>query len=106
MTDYPPSPALTRPSMRVESDPTAAVERARQRSLPPPKLLKKYKKPSKMFMPVPINYAEDDLRNDFFADHPWELERPRIILENDGRDYQRWDWSRRTQDTRPLDGEW
>ncbi|TVY49994.1 37S ribosomal protein S25, mitochondrial [Lachnellula occidentalis] len=63
------------------------------------------RKPSKMFKPQPIEYEEDQLRREFYNDHPWELARPRIVLENDGRDGQRCDWSRIQQLGRPLSGE-
>lgn len=51
------------------------------------------KKSSKLFTPVQITYEEDKLRWEYFNDHPWELARPRIVLENDGRDREKWDWS-------------
>ena len=51
------------------------------------------KKSSKLFSPVKVTYEEDRLRWEYFNDHPWELARPRVILENDGKDYQKWDWS-------------
>jgi hypothetical protein len=63
------------------------------------------RKPSKMFKPQPIEYEEDRLRKEFYGDHPWELARPRIVLENDGKDGQRCDWSRIQQPGRPLNGE-
>jgi small subunit ribosomal protein S23 len=63
------------------------------------------RKPSKMFRPQPIEYEEDRLRKEFYGDHPWELARPRIVLENDGKDGQKCDWSRIQQKGRPLNGE-
>ncbi|ESZ97074.1 hypothetical protein SBOR_2504 [Sclerotinia borealis F-4128] len=63
------------------------------------------KKASKLFRPQPIVYEEDRIRQEFFRDHPWELARPRIVLENDGRDGQRCDWSRIIQPGRALTGE-
>ncbi|RDW60800.1 hypothetical protein BP6252_12183 [Coleophoma cylindrospora] len=69
------------------------------------KLNKRIRKPSKMFMPQGIVYEEDNLRKEFYKDHPWELARPRIVLEQDGRDGQRCDWSRIEQPGRPLSGE-
>ncbi|CAL3967507.1 hypothetical protein PZA11_003790 [Diplocarpon coronariae] len=65
----------------------------------------KIRKPSKMFMPQPIVYEEDKLRLEFFGDHPWELARPRVVLENDGKDSQRYDWSRIQQPGKQLNGE-
>jgi small subunit ribosomal protein S23 len=86
----PPSEILTRtlPTQHQERNPKSRV-----------------RKPSKMFKPQPIEYEEDRLRREFYGDHPWELARPRIVLENDGRDGQRCDWSRLQQAGRPLNGE-
>ena len=39
-----------------------------------------------------LNYEEDRLRWEYFNDHPWELARPRVVLEDDGRDGEKWDW--------------
>ncbi|KAF7905041.1 uncharacterized protein EAF01_005562 [Botrytis porri] len=63
------------------------------------------KKASKLFKPQTIVYEEDRIRQEFFRDHPWELARPRVVLEDDGRDGQRCDWSRIAQPGRPLTGE-
>lgn len=65
----------------------------------------KTKKPSKLFQPTKITYEEDRLRKAFFADHPWELARPRMVLEDDGKDAERDDWSKISQPRRPLSGE-
>ncbi|KAI9850080.1 MAG: mitochondrial ribosomal small subunit component [Thelocarpon superellum] len=65
----------------------------------------KTKKASKMFKPQRIRYEEDALRREFFGDHPWELARPRLVLENDGKDGRRYDWSHIRQPGRALDGE-
>ena len=63
------------------------------------------KKPSKLFQPLKIKYEEDQLRKEFFRDHPWELARPRIVLEKSGKDFENYDWSRLQQPGRRLDGE-
>ncbi|KAF1811143.1 hypothetical protein P152DRAFT_419921 [Eremomyces bilateralis CBS 781.70] len=77
---FPPSQALVRPQKRSG-------------------------KKSKMFMPLPIAYREDKMREEFFGDHPWELARPRVVLEGDGRN-EGWDWSTGVvQAGRPTDGE-
>jgi small subunit ribosomal protein S23 len=44
-------------------------------------------------------------RTRFYKEHPWELARPRIVVEEDGADYARQDWSRMEQSAKPLDGE-
>lgn len=65
----------------------------------------KTRKPSKLFQPQKIVYKEDILRKDFFSDHPWELARPRVVLENDGKDARYGNWSHIRQRGRPLNGE-
>lgn len=67
----------------------------------------KQTKPKNLYRPEKIGYLEDALRKTFFKDHPWELARPRIILELDGMDYQRCDWSKGLrQPGIALSGEW
>jgi len=70
-----------------------------------PRLRTKARKASKLFQPTNIGYEEDKLRRNFFGDHPWELARPRVVLENDGKDYEENDWSRISQPGRGLSGE-
>ncbi|KAF7713194.1 Uncharacterized protein PECH_001692 [Penicillium ucsense] len=66
---------------------------------------RKSKKPSRLFQPVELKYEEDELRHTFFRDHPWELARPRVLLESTGKDHEHYDWSRITQPGKRLDGE-
>ncbi|KAG8624303.1 hypothetical protein KVT40_007370 [Elsinoe batatas] len=82
---FPPSERLVRPALQSKG--------------------RKKGKASKMFQPVKISYPEDKLREDFFGDHPWELARPRTILEDDGKDYQRQNWSRLEAPGRAINGE-
>ncbi|CAK7272747.1 mitochondrial ribosomal small subunit component [Sporothrix epigloea] len=64
------------------------------------------RKPRRTYRPQQITYEEDGLRQTFFRDHPWELARPRVILETDGKDAQRYDWSKGLrQEGLPLCGE-
>jgi small subunit ribosomal protein S23 len=51
-------------------------------------------KTGNMFKPSRIAYPEDQLRKEFYKDHPWELARPRIIVELDGKDSRYLDWSK------------
>ncbi|KAI5306496.1 hypothetical protein KEM56_000617 [Ascosphaera pollenicola] len=55
--------------------------------------------------PRKLVYEEDNLRRRFYKDHPWELARPRVILEQRGNDYKQHDWSRLVQPGKRLDGE-
>ena len=76
----------------------------------PPQLSRRDRKaikPKNLFRPQPIVYLEDTLRTTFYKDHPWELARPRVIMELDGKDYQLCDWSKGLkQPGIPLSGEW
>lgn len=84
--DIPPGELLARPVLR-----TPRVKNAR--------------KPSKLFKPLPIAYEEDKLRSEFFGEHPWELARPRLVVEDSGNDAKNYDWSRIVQPGKQLDGE-
>ncbi|KAJ5787215.1 Mitochondrial ribosomal protein S25 [Penicillium paradoxum] len=66
---------------------------------------RKPKKASRLFQPVELKYEEDQLRSQFFRDHPWELARPRVLLESTGKDFEHYDWSRIQQQGKRLDGE-
>ena len=88
--DIPPAETSTR---------TAAVQ-LRQ---PNPK----QKRPKNIYRPQRIVFPEDGLRQNFYKDHPWELARPRMILELDGKDSQKLDWSKGVrQPGIALSGEW
>ncbi|KAF2280586.1 mitochondrial ribosomal protein [Westerdykella ornata] len=85
--DIPPSEILSRPVQRT------------------PRVRGKAKKPSRMFQPLPIAYPEDKLRSDFFNDHPWELARPRLVVEDSGNDAKGYNWATIVQPGKQLDGE-
>ncbi|KAK3344314.1 mitochondrial ribosomal protein S25 [Lasiosphaeria hispida] len=64
------------------------------------------RRPRNLFKPTHMVYPEDELRRNFFRDHPWELARPRMILELDGKDARYVDWSTGVrQPGMPLSGE-
>ncbi|KAF2491261.1 37S ribosomal protein Rsm25 [Lophium mytilinum] len=86
--DIPPSQPFVRPLMQSGSHKSV-----------------KGRKPSKMFKPMALEFPEDALRDDFYGDHPWELARPKVILEGSGCDAKRWNWSRIVQPGKKLDGE-
>lgn len=73
----PPSEILTRPKPIPHHDPDP-----RQR------------RPRNIFRPQQITFPEDELRRTFFKDHPWELARPRVAVELDGKDSRYVDWSK------------
>lgn len=56
-----------------------------------------------VYAPPKLKYMEDQLREIFFQQHPWELSRPKILVENEGNEI--YDWSRMQQIGKPLDGE-
>lgn len=69
---------------------------------PDPKL----KWPRNSFRPQQITFPEDSLRRLFYQDHPWELARPRLLVELDGKDARMCDWSKGLrQPGMPLSGE-
>ncbi|KAK9238158.1 mitochondrial ribosomal protein S25-domain-containing protein [Lipomyces kononenkoae] len=59
----------------------------------------------KLMRPMNIVYHEDRIRSLFYSQHPWELTRPRIVVEQDALDFQRHDWSKLEQENKALDGE-
>ncbi|KAF3924214.1 hypothetical protein ABW21_db0202383 [Orbilia brochopaga] len=103
VASIPPSTILVRTApVSFESEPSSAEEIRPEETL---SVTWKARKSKSFFRPERIQYAEDDLRKTFFADHPWELARPRILVEDSGSDSQRYDWSRLQQPGRELDGE-
>lgn len=76
----PPAEVLTRPYPIQHTEPRDRG-RAAQR-------------PRNMFRPTRIVHPEDELRRDFYRDHPWELARPKLVLELDGKDARYRDWSK------------
>ncbi|KAF8469067.1 mitochondrial ribosomal protein S25 [Kalaharituber pfeilii] len=88
--------------------PTTSLVRplpVRMRPLQPVNTKRAKKAKSNTFRPQEIVYPEDKLRTQFYKDHPWELARPRVVLENDGNDHKNYDWSQLRQPGRQLDGE-
>ncbi|KAF6806633.1 37s ribosomal protein rsm25 [Colletotrichum sojae] len=77
LRDIPPSELFTRPVAQYKAPKST-----------------KMRKPRNIYKPPRVWHEEDGLRQTFYKDHPWELARPRIILENDGKDGQRTDWSK------------
>ncbi len=45
------------------------------------------------------------LRQEFFKDHPWELARPRMLIEEDGMDSYKTNWEEIKQSEKALSGE-
>lgn len=96
----PPQHQLVQQRMKTvagSSKPQAVFEFQEKRRKP--------RKASRLFQPVEIKYEEDQLRTEFFRDHPWELARPRLLLESSGKDFEHHDWSRIQQPGKRLDGE-
>jgi small subunit ribosomal protein S23 len=92
--EVPPPALLTRPIQRDAS--WAGSKQPAKRG----------RKPSKMFQPLHIPYPEESLRKDFFGDHPWELARPKVVLEDGGDERKGWDWSKGIrQPGKRIDGE-
>lgn len=77
--DIPPAQIFIR--SQPQQHPSPVLRQNRDRSTSHQKL--RSRTPSKLFQPVEIRYPEDELRERFYSDHPWELARPRVILEQD-----------------------
>ncbi|PKS07036.1 hypothetical protein jhhlp_005633 [Lomentospora prolificans] len=87
--NIPPAEAITRPAAVQLREPN-----------------KKQRRPKNVYRPQRIEFPEDALRQTFYRDHPWELARPRMILELDGKDSRYLDWSKGVrQPGMPLSGE-
>lgn len=52
-----------------------------------------------------LEFLEDQLRDVFYHQHPWEFARPKVLVETLGDDNSRCDWSHMLQLAKPLDGE-
>lgn len=52
-----------------------------------------------------LQFLEDELRDVFYHQHPWEFSRPKTLIENSGNDNAHCDWSHMLQLNKPLDGE-
>lgn len=52
-----------------------------------------------------FEFLEDQLRDVFYHQHPWELARPKVLVENTGDEHSKCDWSHMLQLYKPLDGE-
>ncbi|RMJ27809.1 hypothetical protein PHISP_01303 [Aspergillus sp. HF37] len=98
--NQPPQHQLIRQRLRKDSEDSKprVVYEAQEKRIKP-------KKASRVFQPMPIRFEEDQLRKEFFSDHPWELARPRILVEKAGKDFEHHDWSRIQQPGKKLDGE-
>lgn len=100
----PPQHQLVRQRIKTITEPKTGVSQ-------PSEILETQEKPvkpkkaSRMFQPVEIKFEEDQLRKEFFRDHPWELARPRVLVENSGKDFVNHDWRRIQQPGKKLDGE-
>ena len=67
---------------------------------------KSYGSGKRLFQPAELQYEEDEIRERFFRDHPWELARPRVVLEREGQDIEAPDYSRVLgQQGKPVTGE-
>lgn len=64
------------------------------------------KQPHRNIFRVPkLEFLEDELRDVFYHQHPWEFSRPKTLIENQGDDNSKCDWSHMLQLHKPLDGE-
>ncbi|KAF8633006.1 hypothetical protein AX15_001603 [Amanita polypyramis BW_CC] len=62
--------------------PKAPAHRTSYDQLPPKRMAEKMQPP--LTKPLPIYYVEDDIRRQFFRDHPFEAFRPATLVEREG----------------------
>ncbi|KAK5082643.1 mitochondrial ribosomal small subunit component [Lithohypha guttulata] len=111
MNEVPPAQILTRNQPQQHSEVQVRTKslpngRTEQVAIPAPKRKTKSGKSSRLFAPVKIRYEEDKLRKQFFQDHPWELARPRIVVETTGNQHKDSDYGKGLeQPLLPLSGE-
>jgi small subunit ribosomal protein S23 len=99
----PAEPAWYRVVSNIPPAQTIVRPAAAQLQKPDPK----QRRPRNVYRPQRIVFPEDALRQNFYKDHPWELARPRIVLELDGLDSRMLDWSKGVrQPGMALSGEW
>lgn len=58
---------------------------------------------AKLYKAPKLQFVEDQLREVFYKQHPWELSRPKVLVENGAE--EEFDWSHIQQLEKPLDGE-
>lgn len=58
-----------------------------------------------VYKPVKFQFLQDELRQLFYQQHPWELADAKVLIENSGNDSKSQDWSRIVQLNKKLDGE-
>ena len=109
--DVPPAQILVRQQpikhaltkIRTRALPNSSTEQYAQISEPK---RSKSAKARHVFQPKQLRYEEDSLRKTFFSDHPWELARPRVIVETSGDQHKNANWSKGlVQPGIPLSGE-
>jgi small subunit ribosomal protein S23 len=98
MADFPPAQILTRQQPidqpYIETRTKTLLKGPVQTSQIKPHIKPKSAKARNLYTPRSIRYEEDTLRQRFFADHPWELARPRTLVETTGDQHALADWSR------------
>ncbi|ODV76901.1 mitochondrial ribosome small subunit component [Suhomyces tanzawaensis NRRL Y-17324] len=52
-----------------------------------------------------LEFLEDQLRDVFYHQHPWEFSRPKTLVETHGDEVSKCDWATMLQFNKPLDGE-
>lgn len=101
---------LAKATLAVEAKriPTAPVWHQVVQDVPPPPRLNRpvlQRRSRRKYRPQQIVYPEDELRTEFFSDHPWELARPKVLVESSGNDHRDFDWSHLEQEGKRIDGE-
>lgn len=106
VAQHPPNKDLTR---KIKSDPSKQVDKINNASIKSSSLYRTKLSPShfqnKLFKSSKIRFLEDDLRQLFYDQHPWELATPKNLIENQYLNDRKLDWSHIQQLYKPLDAE-
>ncbi|GCE98435.1 mitochondrial ribosomal small subunit component [Zygosaccharomyces mellis] len=58
---------------------------------------------NRLYKAPKLRFLEDQLREVFYQQHPWEFSRPKMLIENEI--HENFDWCHMSQLGKPLDGE-
>jgi small subunit ribosomal protein S23 len=107
LAKYPPNKNFLHEPKATASEQTVSLrkDRIKSKNASPYKTRESQTPGKNPYKPNKLRFVEDELRALFYEQHPWELARPKILLENTGEDVNKQDWSSIRQLNAPLDGE-
>lgn len=99
---HPPAVDLTKKTKPSGfADPAQSLGSSKTRSLAEDRRAKH----DELYQTRKLAFLEDEIRDVFYHQHPWEFSRPKTLVETTGDNQRGCDWLRMLQPTRALDGE-